>query len=489
MFIFISISITTAQDQSRRVKYHSFSGTLSLEAAGGVTWGFVDYEDPKLDFIGRTALEYYFPTRSSGIFSIRAFLSGGWISGETAPSYATPVGGYAYPNEYRTTITNVGGGVSYTLSVGAAVFPYIFVGASYLVFTPEDNNQNALPRNKLNRYDKWEENYHAEFGMKFRLADEITMNLAVGTQFSPDDNLDDIIGGGNSDYLGYGMVGFSYSFFTEIDSDEDGIEDAEDACPNTPLGVKVDAFGCPIDSDRDGVPDYKDNCPNTKLGYAVDEKGCAVDSDNDGVPNADDKCPNTLAGLEVNEAGCPDTDMDGVADNLDKCPNTPKNAPVTEDGCPKDSDNDGVPDYKDECENTPAGEQVDEKGCATEVVTITKKQIVLSGDTNFEFNKATLLPSANRLLDEAANIMKDNPETHWKIEGHTDAVGSESYNMQLSRERANSVVQYLVDKGVDRDRLELVPKGESDPIATNDTQEGRAMNRRVEIKLIEEDKE
>lgn len=170
-------------------------------------------------------------------------------------------------------------------------------------------------------------------------------------------------------------------------------------------------------------------------------------------------------------------------DNDDKCPNTPQNAPVDEKGCPKDSDNDGVPDYKDECLNTPAGEQLDEKGCIKEVEV---RKIILRGDTNFEFNKSALLSSAYTELDSLSASIKRQTVSRWRIEGHTDAVGSDSYNLELSRRRAQAVADYLVSKGVERDRLEIIPLGETRPVAANDTPEGRAMNRRVEINIIGE---
>ncbi len=91
------------------------------------------------------------------------------------------------------------------------------------------------------------------------------------------------------------------------DSDNDGVTDDKDMCPNTPAGVKVDASGCPLDDDHDGVPNYKDECPNTPSGVEVDSRGCEVqkDSDGDGVVDALDKCPDTPAGVAVDKHGCP----------------------------------------------------------------------------------------------------------------------------------------------------------------------------------------
>ena len=107
------------------------------------------------------------------------------------------------------------------------------------------------------------------------------------------------------------------SLAARIDSDGDRIPDYLDKCENTPLGVKVDANGCPLDSDADGVPDYLDNCSNTPARVQVDEKGCPLDSDNDGVPDYLDKCPGTPDYVKVDLNGCPlDADRDGVPDYL-----------------------------------------------------------------------------------------------------------------------------------------------------------------------------
>lgn len=460
-----------------QTKHHAFSGTLMLGAEAGLTLATTDYDGIKPEFLGRGVLEYFFPTSTNGSLGIRGFVSGGYFGGEDESKD---------PVVFKTGILDIGGGLSYNFSIQDAVFPYIFVGASYLFFDPETENGEKLEGFDNGEYDGSEVNYHAALGLRFLVAENINLNLGVGMQFSPEDNWDDDLTGEANDFAITPVVGVGYSFGTTADSDGDGVADDIDQCPNTPEGIAVDEFGCALDADNDGVPDYKDECPNTPIGYEVDAKGCALDFDKDGVSDKDDLCPNTKLGAEVNEFGCADNDNDGVPNNLDTCPNTPEGVDVDKNGCSKDSDGDGVADYKDKCPNTPAGVEVDETGCKIEPkVILIEKQYVLSGDTNFEFNKATLLPSAYEELNKLVETMQAHPESKWKIEGHTDAIGSDSYNMDLSRQRAQSVVDYLVSKGVDRNRLEIVAHGESKPIADNNSPEGRAMNRRVEVNLIE----
>ncbi|WP_281557066.1 di-heme oxidoredictase family protein [Thalassomonas sp. RHCl1] len=160
------------------------------------------------------------------------------------------------------------------------------------------------------------------------------------------------------------------------DSDNDGIADPLDLCPDTPANTQVDGNGCPLtatDSDNDGIIDDLDLCPNTPENAAVDANGCpltAADSDNDGITDNLDLCPDTPAGTQVDASGCPltatDSDNDGVADGQDLCPDTPAGTQVDANGCPltpTDSDNDGVTDNLDLCPDTPPGTQVDASGC------------------------------------------------------------------------------------------------------------------------------
>ena len=149
-----------------------------------------------------------------------------------------------------------------------------------------------------------------------------------------------------------------------VDLDQDGVINIFDNCPGTPRGVAVDYFGCPTDSDGDSIPDYVDQCPNTPKGTAVNDVGCMLDADNDGVDDNHDRCPNSLSRDKVDQFGCPlDDDHDGVLNDQDSCPETPRGFPVDRLGCPLDFDHDGVPNEIDNCPNSHEGEIVDEDGC------------------------------------------------------------------------------------------------------------------------------
>jgi outer membrane protein OmpA-like peptidoglycan-associated protein len=132
-----------------------------------------------------------------------------------------------------------------------------------------------------------------------------------------------------------------------------------------------------------------------------------------------------------------------------------------------DSDGDGVPDSRDKCPNTPKGVRVNADGCWE-----------LKG-VFFDVDKAVIKDP--RVLDEAVAIMKANPKITGEVHGHTDSTGSEAHNQRLSEARANAVRDYFIKQGIAPERVRAKGFGETMPVASNDTAEGRAMNRRVEL--------
>ncbi|MEA1916038.1 MAG: OmpA family protein [Campylobacterota bacterium] len=207
--------------------------------------------------------------------------------------------------------------------------------------------------------------------------------------------------------------------------------------------------GCKSDKDQDGVMDVNDKCPNTPLEMRVDAIGCSnldktLDDDGDGVPNMSDKCLTTKEGLNVDESGCcTDCDSDGVLDAKDKCPNTPENFPVDKDGC----------EYS-----------VDLK-------------------INFEVASSQIKQESSPDVEKFAEYMIQYPNYSVEIIGHTSSTGELEDNMILSNNRAEAVRDVLVNSGIESSRMKTSGVGPNSPIGDNDTEEGRAENRRIEVEV------
>ena len=193
-----------------------------------------------------------------------------------------------------------------------------------------------------------------------------------------------------------------------------------------------------------------------------------VDSDKDGVPDDKDDCPNTKAGVEVSKNGCEvqillDSDNDGLTDDVDKCPNTPYNL----------------------------RKNVDASGCAKEIKEIKKqnsdvKEFATEGDTinlhiEFDTYKHDIKPKYNKKIKEFAKYIKSlGPKTVVIINGYTDNSGNNAQNIKISRERAFAVRNALIKAGLKPSQVRAYGNGPLNPIATNDTADGRAKNRRIE---------
>ena len=237
------------------------------------------------------------------------------------------------------------------------------------------------------------------------------------------------------------------------DTDGDGVLDMWDACPDTAPDTAVTARGCEIknverDDDEDHIINSVDECPNTPIGVAVDRVGCTLDSDMDGVPSGQDRCPASRAGADVDKYGCEnDEDKDGVLDHHDKCP------------------------------NTRAGARTDVNGCEI-------KDIISLPGVNFETGQDVLVSGTEYLLQTAANTLKKHPDLQIEVAGHSDDVGNANQNVGLSLRRAKMVRNYLIGFGVEESRLTYKGYGEAQPIADNSTADGRATNRRVELRLV-----
>ncbi len=264
----------------------------------------------------------------------------------------------------------------------------------------------------------------------------------------------------------------------ELDFDGDGVANSRDACRNTIKGAEVDFKGCILDMDNDGVSDSNDKCLTTMPNSKVNADGCEPDGDNDGVADDIDRCPATAESLQVDFFGCEsDSDNDGVTDSTDKCPATAEATRVNTEGCEVDSDSDGVVNSKDICPSTQQGDDVDETGCSA------LTDMVLTG-VGFKPGSAVFTDNSKPVLNKVADILLHRKGLEFEVAGHTDSQGSAASNLKLSQLRAEAVLSYLTDKGVDTGLFSAKGYGEVEPVADNKTAEGRAINRRVELNRV-----
>jgi outer membrane protein OmpA-like peptidoglycan-associated protein len=233
------------------------------------------------------------------------------------------------------------------------------------------------------------------------------------------------------------------------DTDNDGITDDKDKCPEVPGTAKYE--GCPVpDSDKDGINDEEDKCP--QVAGLAKYQGCPIpDTDLDGINDEEDKCKDQYGLAKYQGCPAPDTDKDGVSDEDDRCPQVPGT-----------KENNGCPEIKEE---------------------VVQKIEYAAKNIYFNTGSAKLLSKSFAPLNEVVKILNEDTNLKLNIEGHTDNVGKDEYNQLLSDNRAAAVKTYLVSKGIDESRITSQGFGETQPVADNNTAAGRTKNRRVVMQV------
>lgn len=236
-----------------------------------------------------------------------------------------------------------------------------------------------------------------------------------------------------------------------IDTDNDGTPDPDDSCKTIPGSPKW--HGCPVpDSDHDGINDEQDSCKMTP--GLPRYNGCPVpDSDNDGINDEEDSCKYVPGFKDYHGCPIPDNDQDGLNNEVDKCPD--QAGPPENNGCPV---------------------------LAPPVVVkeaIVRQAALVAANVMFNSNSASLTRNSYPALRELADSMKANPELDLVIEGHTDNTGRHAQNLKLSGDRANAVKKVLLDLGISNDRIQIRSFGDTKPVESNNSEAGKAKNRRV----------
>lgn len=447
-------------------KVKPFSNSWHLVMEGGLTAGFTDYSTTGLNAKLVGGIEYYFDRGSAHTFGLKVFGGGQRISGEDDRLSINTKDGLREPlaPKFNTDMYILGMAGIYSFAIENKFFPYFQIGGSYLLWlNAKDANGVKLPGLQQRLYDRFSMVFDINLGMKIVVNEKVALSFSTGIHLTGTDYLDDIAAGKSNDFYFTTLVGASFAPFSAGDSDEDGILNEFDACPEEKEDFDgfEDDDGCPeYDNDFDGIPDTEDNCPLSAEDFDgfADSDGCAdPDNDLDGIPDVSDECPNIAE------------DPDGFLD---------------EDGCPdKDNDNDGIPDELDECPNKP--ETIngfeDQDGCPDQINVASINRITLLGDEIFYSNTSTIKPEAIARLNEVFQTINHYPDSKWRIEGHMDSQGTEQFIRRISFERAEAVKNHLVSLGISPDRFSLYGMSDDFPVGDNTNPEGRNKNRRLEI--------
>ena len=379
---------------------------------------------------------------------------------------------------YLTYLTPLSISLKYNFTKDMKFVPYASLGYGMLFWDLRDvsgelsDDDNNMFSGDLGEsvYDETDNYAFIAMGLGFEYFLTRVVGIEAGFRYN---HLMDVV----EDMSGYGIVdgeqtgileaslGFNLHLVGAKDTDDDGILDKHDADPLNP--EDFDGF-----EDEDGAPD--------------------PDNDGDGILDADDQCPNEaedLDGFQDND-GCPDPDNDGdgILDINDASPNVAEDFDgfEDEDGAPDlDNDGDRILDVDDKCPNEAETYNgfMDEDGCPDkkpEIVFEEKAAIILDG-VNFASGSSELTESAKNVLGKVVRTLEDYPEMTLEINGYTDNTGSLAFNMKISKHRAESVKNYLINQGIQADRLTSNGYGPENPIESNSTREGRAKNRRIEF--------
>ena len=400
---------------------------LSLIVTGTLlgALGANDYKYEISPMIGYNAAESNIEIKNNGHFTggieFQYNYPNSKIGAELSVFYSPDVKYKEYIGKEKTSITRALINGVYTFdALNDKIIPFAKIGIGYEFVSNEVKNYN-------------ENGFVLDVGAGFKIPFTKNWALKVEAIYLPKvENSHNRYADNNF----IGLIGLTYSFGAQ-------------KVKTTPKVKEVVIKKPQIDSDNDGVIDEMDKCPNTPTGVQVDAQGCKVflDDDKDGVENSLDKCPNTPTGVQVDAQGCKvflDDDKDGVENSLDKCPNTPAGIAVNSDGCPQ----------------------------------------TINLNINFENNSYKVKEESLPKIEEFANFLKNYKNYKAEIIGYTDNRGSYAYNKKLSQKRAEELKKLLIERGVERSRLKAIGMGELNPIASNDTPEGRAKNRRVEATLI-----
>jgi|GEM_PF-1555073 len=501
-FIFMSFLLSPADVYAQASVNHAFHNNFVFGLDGAITFPQTDYLNNKIGFGFRINGEYYFKTNSIHLIGLKLKLGSEQIKGEDDRGIlSTQDGTREIPPSFTTDIYNLGIEAIYSLSIGDVFFPYLSGGVSNLWFFPEDDQGKPAAGGNAQLYEKTSIAYSVEIGFKYLVSERLSINLSFNQILPQTDYLDDVAAAFANDSYSSVVLGFSFAPF--FDSDDDIIL------------LEANGLGADEPPDQDGTEieefymEYDETYGEQKFIILADDifdlSSAMIKAEGkeelDRVLKQLQKFPDKkwrieghmdsygsegfLRSLSYDRAkavqeyfiyfGGLEKDnfvVIGLGDNFPVADNE------TEEGRIQNRRIEVTPEVIEE----PLVEIEDSLDVSIEP-SEEFDQFILRSDDSFEKNTSDLTILGKLLLDEIASYIKNKPASKWRIESYTDNQGTASIQKRITNDRAYAVYDYLILKGLSADQFTVSGLGSSNPITTNDTEEGRSTNRRVLIIL------
>lgn len=433
LFFVVLINLTTNLILSQERNIDSFNNKILLGGDLGLTFTYSDYKNPGVGLMFRGVAEYYLYEKESQKIGLRGFAGYGLSTGSD-DRYD--------PDAFNTKIYTLALGGIYSMQLSNSVSPYLFFGVKFFRFNPKDRDGSSLPRNASNEYEQNFISLSFELGLRYRISNYFYGYGSIVPLVTANDNIDDRASGKSNDLVVSLNLGLLYAL--DLSSDEVSTKSEK-----LPAGIKESKIEITEE-------------PDINISESPKTEDESID----------------LEKITADEVEFKEESIDSEEEKSEEDIFSDDQMSTTEEVLSNEMESDESVEISETAESN-----LELKTAESNIIEELSQKLEL-GRVNFKFGETEIGRMEYVELDRLYRIIAEDNSSRWKITGYTDNIEPVQVHQSLGIQRAYFVLRYFMEKGLDRNRFEVVVGGEERPIADNSTEDGRAKNRRVEISKI-----